>query len=76
MKPPAEHESYLQGEEPVLELHLLGEEIRANRSLVLIAELLVHISKLNRSSRKHIPQTTTTGKNGRLKGNPVNFVTT
>jgi hypothetical protein len=62
MKPPAEHESYLQGEEPVLQLHLLGEEICANRSLVLIAELLVHISKLNRSSRKHILQTTTTEK--------------
>jgi hypothetical protein len=42
----------LQSEEPVLELHLLGEEIRADRSLVLIAELLVHISELHHSSKK------------------------
>jgi hypothetical protein len=42
----------LQSEEPVLELHLLGEEIRANRSLVLVAELLVHVSELHHSSKK------------------------
>ena len=40
---------YLKSEEPVLELHLLGEEVGADRSLVLIAELLVHISELYRS---------------------------
>ena len=40
---------YLKSEEPVLELDLLGEEIGADRSLVLIAELLVHISELHRS---------------------------
>jgi len=40
---------YLKSEEPVLELDLLGEEIGADRSLVLIAELLVHISELYRS---------------------------
>ena len=40
---------YLKSEEPVLELHLLGEEVGADRSLVLIAELLVHISELHRS---------------------------
>jgi len=40
---------YLKSEEPVLKLDLLGEEIGADRSLVLIAELLVHISELYRS---------------------------
>jgi hypothetical protein len=34
----------LVDEEPVLELHLLGEEIGADRRLVLVAELLVDIS--------------------------------
>jgi len=49
----------LQREEPVLELHLLGEEIRANRSLVLVTELLVHISELHiTAQRKHSPKPT------------------
>ena len=39
----------LQCEEAVVDLDLLGEEIGADRSLVLIAELLVHISELYRS---------------------------
>jgi hypothetical protein len=44
---------YLQSEEPVLVLHLLGEEIRADGRLVLVTELLVHISELHHSSGKH-----------------------
>jgi hypothetical protein len=33
----------LQREEPVVDLHLLCEEIRADRRLVLVAELVVHV---------------------------------
>jgi hypothetical protein len=33
----------LQCEEPVVDLHLLGKEIRADRRLVLVAELVVHV---------------------------------
>jgi hypothetical protein len=42
----------LQSEEPVLVLNLLGEEIRANRGLVLVAKLLVHVSELHHGSKK------------------------
>jgi len=62
----------LQSEEPVLELHLLGEEIRANRSLVLVAELLVHVSELHRSSKKTKKKLTNNKKkNSKKSSQPV-----
>lgn len=33
----------LQCEEPIVDLHLLGQEIRADRRLILVAELVVHV---------------------------------
>lgn len=39
------HKMNLQGEEPVFELYFLGKEISSYCRFVLIAELLIHISK-------------------------------
>jgi hypothetical protein len=47
-----EQDYYLQSEEPVVALHLFSKEISADSGLVLVAELLVHISELQQSSRK------------------------
>ena len=48
----------LQGEEPVVDLHLLGQEIRADRRLVLVTELIVHVpahEPHNRSEPRNPP---------------------
>jgi hypothetical protein len=48
-------DEHLQGDEPVANEHLLGEEIGTDRRLVLLAELLAHVSSHSSSKSKHLP---------------------